>query len=512
MIRNTTFVTLILALASPAFAQLGGAPAPSQGSQADALNLSGRNPQGGSVAPTQSPVRGTTTSVNTINPSVQTQGPYAGSSSSTPAIPFNGRLSLREAIERGLGYNLGPVGLNEILRQARGQRKVSRSVLLPNITGNVTEALEEINLRASGIRFNVPIPGFFFPAIVGPFNYNDFRVRLTQTIFDRTALDNYRSAEAIIRADEFAMNDARDLTVLAVGGAYLQVIAAVARVDAARAQLETANALYKQTSEQRDVGLVAQIDVNRSQVQVLTQQQRLSTLQNDLSKQKSNLARLTGLPVNDQYELVDDISYAAPPAIAVDDALRQAFEQRSDLKSAEAQVRAAELDRDAAHHEHLPSLLVTADYGAIGVNPAQSHGTYTVIGTLRIPIWLGGRTEGNVEQAEAAIAQRRAELSDIRGRIESDIRNAYLDLQAAATQIEVAQKNFEVNEQTLDLNRQKLEAGVSDNLAVVQSQDAVASARLDYINSLFAHNVAKLALARAIGRAAENWPQFLTTK
>jgi hypothetical protein len=46
----------------------------------------------------------------------------------------------------------------------------------------------------------------------------------------------------------------------------------------------------------------------------------------------------------------------------------------------------------------------------------------------------------------------------------------------------------------------------------VQSQDAVASARLDYINSLFAHNVAKLELARAIGRTFENWPRFLTVK
>ncbi len=190
MIRSTTLIAFILVLASPSFAQLGGAPAPSQGSQAAALNLSGRNPQGGSVTAIQTPVPGTTTSVNTINPSVQTQGPYAGSASSTPAIPFNGKLSLREAIERGLAYNLGPVGLNEILRQARGQRKVSRSVLLPNITGNVTEALEEINLRASGVRFNVPLPGFSFPSIVGPFNYSDFRARLTQTIFDRTALDN----------------------------------------------------------------------------------------------------------------------------------------------------------------------------------------------------------------------------------------------------------------------------------------------------------------------------------
>jgi hypothetical protein len=36
------------------------------------------------------------------------------------------------------------------------------------------------------------------------------------------------------------------------------------------------------------------------------------------------------------------------------------------------------------------------------------------------------------------------------------------------------------------LTRQKLDAGVSDNVAVVQSQDAVASAQPDYINSLFA--------------------------
>ena len=512
MIRNTAFFIFMLSLAVESFAQIGQPPASSQASQAVPLPLSGRNPGAGSVTATQSPVPGTTTSVNTINPSVQIQGPYAGSTPGISATPFNGKLSFREAIERGLAYNLGPVGLNEMVRQARGQNKVSRSALLPNISGTVSEALQEINLRASGVRISAPIPGFSFPAVVGPFNYIDFRARLTQTIFDRTALNNYRSAKEIMRADEFSVNDARDLTVLAVGGAYLQVIAARARIDAARALLETANALYQQASDQRSVGLVAQIDVNRSQVQMLTQQQRLVTLQNDLSKQKINLARITGLPVNDQYEVADDIAFSGPAPLAVDDALKQAFEQRSDLKSAEAQVRAAELNRSAARNEHLPSLSVSADYGAIGVNPAQSHGTFTVIGTLRVPIWQGGRTEGNTEQAEAALAQRKAELADVRGRIESDIRNAYLDLQAAANQIDVSRKNLEVNEQTLTLTRQRLEAGVSDNLAVVQSQDAVATARLDYINSLFAHNVAKLALARAVGRASEDWPQFLTVK
>src|SRR6266567_1854269 len=278
MIRNTTFLILvILAARADAFPQIGAPAGQSQGTQATPLPLSGRSQQGGSVTAIQSPVPGTTTSVNTINPSIQVQGPYAGSTPSTTKLPFTGKLSLHEAIERGLEYNLGPVGLTEALRQARGQDKVARSALLPNLSGNVTQAVQQTNLRAAGLRINVPIPGFSF-----------------QTIVDLTSLNNYRSAEQTMRATQFSLEDARDLTVLAVGGAYLQVIAASARVQAARAQLETANALYKQTAEQRGVGLVAQIDVNRSQVQALTQQQRLLSLENDLSKQKINLARITG--------------------------------------------------------------------------------------------------------------------------------------------------------------------------------------------------------------------------
>jgi outer membrane protein TolC len=315
-----------------------------------------------------------------------------------------------------------------------------------------------------------------------------------------------------MRADDLSLEDARDLTVLAVGGAYLQVIAAAARIDAARAQLETASALYKQTSDQRAVGLVAQIDVNRSEVQVLTQQQRLTSLQNDLSKQKINLARMTGLPPNDNYQLANEIAFSAPPPLTVDEALEQAFEQRADLRAAEAQVLAAERNRTAARSERLPSLVVSGDYGAIGVNPAQARATFSVIGTLRIPIWPGGRTEGDIAQAEAGLAQRRAELADIRGRIESDVRNAFLDLQAAASQVDVALRNLQVNEQTLTLTRQKLQEGVSDNVEVVRAQDALASANLDYINSLFAHNVAKLSLARSLGRATQSWPRFLTVK
>jgi outer membrane protein TolC len=45
----------------------------------------------------------------------------------------------------------------------------------------------------------------------------------------------------------------------------------------------------------------------------------------------------------------------------------------------------------------------------------------------------------------------------------------------------------------------------------VQAQESVTNAEFDYINSIFAHNIAKLNLARAMGHAAEALPQILKT-
>ncbi len=497
-----------LALTAELHAQIGGTPGQTGlKNQPIQLPLSGRTGQSGSVTATQTPIPGTTTSVNTLNTNIQTQGPYSGSALSK--TQFDGKLSLHDAIERGLEYNLGTVGLNQAVRQARGQQRVARSSLLPNISAALKEDVQQTNLRALGVRIDSPIAGFSIPSVVGPFNYFDLRGTLTQTVADMTALNNYRSAKEVSQANQHTADDARDLVVLAVGGAYLQTIAAKARVDSARAQLDTATALYNQTLERRKVGVSAQIDVNRALVQQETQRQRLSTLENDLAKQKINLARLTGLPANNHYDITDTVPFSAAPPLTEDEAVREALASRDDLKAAAAQVRAAQKARAAARAERLPSLDLAADYGAIGTNPAQSHGTFTVVGTLRVPVWLGGRTEGDIDQAEAALNQRRAELEDARGRVESDVRNAFLDLQAASSQTEVSLQNQKVARETLDLTRQRFEAGVTDSLEVVQSEEGVASADLDYITSVFAHNLAKLSLARAIGHAQENFARYL---
>lgn len=505
--RSVVVTSSILVFATCACAQVGGPPPPS--TRPTPLPLSGRSGSSGGVVATESPVPGTTTSVNTSNPTISVSGAYSGSTNGSATIPFSGKLSLAEAIRRGLAYNLGAVGMNQALRQVRGQAKTARSALLPNVSADVADTEETFNLRSIGFSFT--FPGFALPTVVGPFNVLDVRARLSQSIGDFTAINNYRAAQQLVRASDFSAKDAQDLVVLAVAGSYLQVIAATARVDAARTDLETANSLNRRTILQLEFGKAAQIDVNRSRVEVLLEQERLITLQNDLAKQKIALARLTGLPPQDQYEISNSISYAAAPPISLDDALKQAREQRADLKAAEIQVTASERALAAARAERLPSGSVSADYGDIGP-PSQLRPTYTVVATLSVPIWNGGRTAGDIGQAEAALAQRRAELEDTRSQVEGEVRTAYLDVVAAANQVEVAQQNLDVNHQTLGQTRDRYETGVSSNVEVVQSQQSVSGAQLDYIDSIFAHNLAKLSLARAMGAAADKLAQFLNVQ
>src|SRR5262249_23286137 len=156
----------------------------------------------------QTPLPGITSSVNTLNSTVQVQGPYAGS---VPHDSVAGKLTLQDAIQRGVQYNLGATGLNLVVRQARGQTRTAPSPLMPNLHRNLRESVLQNDLAVAGIRTpKIPGLGQLIPTVTPPFNYFDLRATLTQSIADLTALNNYRSATEIVKADEQYAQDARD--------------------------------------------------------------------------------------------------------------------------------------------------------------------------------------------------------------------------------------------------------------------------------------------------------------
>jgi outer membrane protein TolC len=182
---------------------------------------------------------------------------------------------------------------------------------------------------------------------------------------------------------------------------------------------------------------------------------------------------------------------------------------RRDRRGALALLKAAELSRQSAIGEALPSVVLSAEYGKSSNAWDSLKGTYAVVGALRVPIFQGGRVKGRVLQADAQLSQQRAQVEDLKARIELEVRSALLDVQAADQRVRVARGAADLATEQLVQAQDRFSAGVTGNIEVVQAQEAAATAAENYLSALFAHNLAKIAVARAIGLSEARAQEYL---
>jgi outer membrane protein TolC len=244
-------------------------------------------------------------------------------------------------------------------------------------------------------------------------------------------------------------------------------------------------------------------------VQLGSERQRTTAAKNDFEKSKLQLARVIGLPPGQAFTLSDELPFVPFPDLTLEQALERAYSSRPDYLAAQERVRAAEADRAAAVGEWLPSVRVSADYGKIGLTPSSAESTYSLAGSLNVPVFNGGRSRGHLLQADSDLRLRRSELADLKAGIDYDVRSAFLDLQANSEQLQVATRSRDLAGQQLTQARDRFAAGVASNIEVVQAQEAVATASEQYISALYSYNLAKALLARDIGVAEEMAQQVL---
>ena len=439
------------------------------------------------------------------------EAPFQGSVPTGVTSPTPVALTLQDAIDRGLRANLGLLLSGQASEIARGERVRSLSALLPQVTGAVSENVEQVDLPSRGIDFHIP-GGFSSPTVVGPFHYTDARAYASFSVFDYSLRKSYRAAQEGERGAQLSFKNARDLVVQAVANAYLLVIAGSSRAQAIRAQVETDQAIYDRTADQHHAGTAAAIDVLRSHVELQQEQQQLIAQENQVAKDKLALGRVIGLPPGQQLTIADTEPYSPLAGMTPDEALRVAYQERMDFQSAKAFARAAEDSVTAARAERYPSVGVAADYGDVGTTPSNSNGTFGFQASLKFNIFDGGRISGDVIQARAVLKQRQDELADLRGQIDYQVRAALLDIQSAAEQVAVARNNLDLANQTLMQAQDRFASGVTDTIEVVQAQGSVAVANDNLISALYAHNLSKVELARALGSTEKRIQKFMGVK
>lgn len=411
------------------------------------------------------------------------------------------RLSLEQAVEMALA----PEGNARVqlaahqVRQAEARTSQARAALLPDVAASVGEQNQTRNLAAFGIRFEVPLPGFAFPELVGPFTTFDARASVAQNIFDLSAVRRYQAARRGARAAAAERESVAEQVAAQVARLYLAAQRAEAALATARANLKLSEALLELAENRRAAGTGTGLDVTRARVQMAHNRQRLIEAENARRRAHLELLRAIGLPLDREIELTDELRYQPVEAATLEQARAAALQSRPDWAAQREREASARLSYSAARYERLPSLVGFADYGSIGNGIHRALPTRTVGVSLRVPLFDGGRRDARRAESLAQWRQEQVRTEDLRREIELAIRAALDDLRAAEEQVKVAAEGLELAENELAQARRRYEAGVAGSLEVTDAQTRLERARENHIAALFAHNLARLELARAMG-------------
>jgi outer membrane protein TolC len=171
------------------------------------------------------------------------------------------------------------------------------------------------------------------------------------------------------------------------------------------------------------------------------------------------------------------------------------------LKAARSRADAAAADVQAAKAARYPSLHFDGDLGRLGTTPSTAERTYMAAINVHVPIFDAGQTRARSADAEAVRRQRQAELADLESGVRYELAAALLDVKAAEAGVTAATSARALATETLAQAEDRFRAGVASAVELVQAQESVARASEQYIASVYAHNISKAQVARAMGQA-----------
>jgi outer membrane protein TolC len=422
------------------------------------------------------------------------------------ATPASGqasyRLTLKEAIQKGLQNNLRVLVAGTVVEEAEGARQRRLARLLPRVRGESLANVQTRNLRA----FGIDVPGA--PDIVGPFSNYDFRAYVDQPLLDLPNYHRWKASGQHERATRLEYQDVRDLIIRQVATLYLHAQATTARVEAAASRVATAEELHRLARDQREAGVATGVDVLRAEVELANERQRLLEARNNTEQALLALARAIGMDLGAPLELAEPLDFKPVTTPEVNAAVVSALDNRPDYLSLQVRQQALQEEEKSNRTRRLPRLSFSGHYGAIGITPSELRSTGVVQGTVSIELFDWDR-QGERMEIDSRRQRLEHQMADLRQGIEEEIRDALLRLDSAAQEVQVAQQGRTLAQRELELVRERFQAGVTSNIEVTSAQEALARAQENHIVALTRYADAKMALARALGATEEIYEHYL---
>jgi outer membrane protein TolC len=413
------------------------------------------------------------------------------------------RLSLQDAIQRGLQANLGILVAGTRVDEAEGTRlRRLSAALLPRVNAQIYANVQNRDLRAFGISY----PGL--PDVVGPFSNYDFRVYAQQNVVDLQSYRGLKASERAIDAGKLDLQDARDLIVRSIAALYLNAQSAAARVDAAQSRVTDSSTLLKLARDKHDAGTATGVDVLRAEVQLANDRQAQLVAGNQLQQSLLALARNLGMSPGTPLELAEPLRYQALKQPEPEVLAPAALLARADYLSLASQRQGLVEQQRANRARSYPKLSLNGNIGEIGRSIGGVQTTGLIQGQIDFTVFDRDRN-GEAQELASRVKRIDDQIADLRRGIDEELREALLNLDSAAEQVTVAREGQELAQRELEMAQDRFKQGTANNVEVVTAQDELARAEENYILAVTSHVDAKFELARAMGDTEKNIVQFM---
>lgn len=404
-------------------------------------------------------------------------------------------LSLQDAIDMALSQNTGlritqkdEIASQAALDEAKGRNGVSVSAT-DKVSGSKTNGEEQRSSNSLGLDGSLPI-------YTGGANEA-----------------NIKKSDLGLQASELTTERERENLKLDVIKAYYDALEARRTVDVRQETVDKYQDHYTNVSQLYAAGSKARIDVIRSSVELSNAQQDLIKAQNTYEVDLASLRNYINMDRNEPLTLTSDFSYDRFD-IDMDSCIDYAYRNRKDLLVDQYKYEQQGEAVKAAKAGYLPSL--SASLGFNGENSFQpsSDSSRGVSGglTLSWNIFDSGVTRAQVMAAENQRDIAKLTLDRDKENIDLSVRQAYYNMREAEKRFNSTGDAVRQAEEDYFIAREKYRAGEGLMLDIIDAQEALSTARLNYISAEYDYARYKATVENAMGIGLNDREQAAAAK
>jgi outer membrane protein len=408
-------------------------------------------------------------------------------------------LNLDQAISRA-------VNNNPLIEQAMAHLSAARTAVseahgpyYPRITGS--SSYTRIEPEQS---FSIPELGSFS---LGQEDNWDFAIGLDQILFasGRRAVSVQLAETGISTAQNSVDRVKMNLAYNTVQTFYT-VLFLKEQVSTLDQQLADLEQHFSMIQKKEQTGSATKFDVLSTQVRVASLKSERISIRNKYQKALIALKALDGF--NPEASVTPSGAFTAEggdsgPDIDIQSLLKQALEDRPEVKQALAGEDSAGLGLKMARLERLPTLSAHTQAGfKNGILPNTGSLTFNWNAgvQLAVPLFNGLVVVDRIQEAQSNLDAARQNTTSIRRTVTTQVLQAFQDLSASREAVQMSLVQLRQSQEALDAAKVQYDLGVTTNVEYLDAQTALEQAKLAHLAAVYHEVLSEYSLKQSIGQ------------